>query len=444
MRVPANHPSWPPPAELVGRRAECRVLDQLADAVRGGASRALVVHGEPGIGKTALLEYLAGHSSGCQLARAAGVQTEMELAFAGLQQLCGPMLDQLPALSKPQADALRTTFGLHDGPPPDRFLIGLGVLNLLSETAQVQPLLCLVDDYQWLDYASAAILAFVTRRLGSESVGLVFATRSPSENLAGLPDLAVPGLRPMEARELLDSAVPGPLDSRIRDQIVAESRGNPLALLELPRGLTPTDLEVGFELPGAVPVSGSIEENFGRRINDLPESTRRLLLLASVEPTGDPILFWRAATRMGIDKVAAVPAVEVGLIDIDTRIRFRHPIVRSVAYQSASVAERQQAHAALAAVTDPEADAERRSWHRAQAALGPDETVATELDRSAERGESRVHRYRGDLPTAGCRLVRGPASEGDPGRAGSRGQGARRGLRRGRPASGHCRDRPAR
>ena len=273
---------------LTGRRRECDVLDRLIEAVRAGESRALVLRGEPGVGKTALLDYVAGHASGCRVVRAAGVQSEMELAFAGLHQLCAPMLDHLDRLPVPQRDALRTAFGLSAGPAPDRFLVGLAVLSLLSEVAEERPLVCLVDDEQWLDRASAQALAFVARRLAAESVGLVFAAREPGAELAGLPELAVEGLREDDARALLDSVLTGPLDARVRDRIVAETRGNPLALLELPRGLTPAELAGGFGLPGAVPLSGRIEESFRRRLDALPAETRRLLLLAAADPVGDP------------------------------------------------------------------------------------------------------------------------------------------------------------
>ena len=257
-------------AELTGRRGELGVLDRLIEAVRAGESRALVVRGEPGVGKTALLDHLVAHASGYRVARAAGVQSEMELAFAGLHQLCAPALDRLERLPAPQRDALRTAFGLSPGSAPDRFLVGLAVLNLLSDAAEEQPLICVVDDEQWLDRASAQVLAFVARRLEAESVGLVFAARVPSDELAGLPELVVEGLPEADARALLDSALAGPLDARVRDQIVAETRGNPLALLELPRGLTPAELAGGFGLPGAVPLSGRIEESFRRRLDALP------------------------------------------------------------------------------------------------------------------------------------------------------------------------------
>ena len=374
---------------LTGRRSESDVLDALVDAVRAGESRALVVRGEPGVGKSALLEYLAEHAPGCRVVRAAGVQSEMELAFAGLHQLLMPMLDHLERLPLPQGDALRTAFGISAGPTPDRFFIALAVLSLLSEVAEEQPLICLLDDEQWFDRASAHVLAFVARRLEAESVALVFAARVPSDDLAGLTELVVEGLGEEDARALLDSVLTGPLDERVRDQIVSETRGNPLALLELPRGATPAELAYGFGLLGAVPLSGRIEESFRRRLDALPAESRRLLQLAAADPVGDPVLVWRAAERLGIPADAATPAVEAGLVEVDIRVRFRHPLVRSAAYRSASAQERQDLHRALAEVTDPEVDPDRRAWHRAQAAPGPDEDVAEELERSAGRAQAR-------------------------------------------------------
>jgi AAA ATPase domain len=374
---------------LTGRRAECAVLRQLLAAVRAGESRALVVHGEPGVGKTALLEYLAGQALGCRVARAGGVQSEMELAFAVLHQLCAPMLDRLERLPAPQRDALRTAFGLSAGPAPDRFLIGLAALGLLSEMAGDRPLVCIVDDEQWLDSASAQVLAFVARRLGAESVGLVFGARVPTSDLAGLPELVIRGLREDDARALLSSALTGPLDARVRDQIIAEAHGNPLALLELPRGWTAAELAGGFGLPGTISRSGSIEESFRRRIDTLPSSARRLLQLAAAEPTGDPVLVWRAAGRLGVGAEAAGPAVETGLAQFGARGAVPSSPGASVAYRSAPAQERQLAHAALAEVTDPAIDPDRRAWHRAQAAPGPDEDVAGELERLAGRARAR-------------------------------------------------------
>jgi len=390
------------------------VLDRLVDAVRAGESRALVVAGEPGVGKTALLDYLAVNATGCRMVRATGVQSEMDLAFAGLQQLCAPMLDHLDGLPVPQRDALRTAFGIGTGPPPDRFLVGLAVLSLLSEVAGEQPLICLVDDQQWLDRASAQILAFVARRLAAEPVGLVFAARIPGGELAGLPDLVVEGLREDDARALLDSVLTGPLDARVRDRIVAEARGNPLAL-ELVRGVTPAELAGGFGLPGAAPIAGRVEEAFRRRVDALPDQTRRLLLVAAADPTGDPVLVWRAAGRLGIGAEAATPAAEAGLLEFGAWVRFRHPLVRSAAYRSASVQDKQNVHRALAEVTDPRADPDRRAWHHAQATPGPDEDVAGELERSAGRAQAR-----GGMAAAAAFLERAAMLTPDPGRRAQR------------------------
>jgi DNA-binding CsgD family transcriptional regulator len=374
---------------LRGRRSECDVLDRLVEAVRAGESRALVVRGEPGVGKTSLLEYVVDHAPGCLVASAAGVQSEMELAFAGVHQLCAPMLDHLDRLPAPQRDALRVALGVSHGAAPDRFLVALAVLSLLSDVAEQRPLICLIDDEQWLDCASAQVLTFVARRLQAESVGLVFAAREPSDELAGLPELVLEGLREDDARSLLDAVLTGPLDVRIRDRIVAETRGNPLALLELPRGLTPAELAGGFGLPGAAPLSGRIEQAFQRRLEALPADTRRLLLIAAAEPIGEPLLVWRAAERLGIRAEAATPAAQAGLLEFGTRVLFRHPLVRSAAYRSAPLQQRQDVHRALAEVTDPELDPDRRAWHQAQAAPGPDEDVAEELERSADRAQAR-------------------------------------------------------
>ena len=378
-----------PAGELRGRRRECEVLDRLIEAARAGESRVLVVHGEPGVGKTALLDYLVEHASGCRVARAAGVQSEMELAFAGLHQLCTPMLGRLQRLPAPQRAALRTAFGLGPGPAPDRFLVALAVLSLLAEVAEEHPLICLVDDEHWLDSASAQVLGVVARRLAAESVGLVFAARVPGDELAGLPELAVQGLEEADARALLDAVLTGPLDARVRDQVVAEAHGNPLALVELPWGLPPAELAGGFALPGTMPLAGRIEERFRRRLDALPADTRWLLQLAAAEPVGDPVRVWRAAERLGIATEAATPAAEAGLLEFGARVRFRHPLARSAAYRSASLQERQDIHRALAQVTDPKIDPDRRAWHRAQATPGPDEDVAAELERSAGRAQAR-------------------------------------------------------
>ena len=374
-----------------------------------------MVRGEPGVGKTVLLDYLAGRASGCLVARAAGVQSEMELAFAGLHQLCAPMLEHAASLPVPQREALRTAFGLSAGSVPDRFLVGLAVLGLLSETAGQRPLVCVVDDMQWLDYASAQALGFAARRLAADPVGLVFAARVPGKDVAGLPELVVAGLAEGDARELLESVLTGPLDPRVRDRIIADTHGNPLALLELTTGLPPAQRTGGFGLPGAVPLDGRIEESFGRQLEALPAQTRRLLQLAAADPSGDPVLMWRAAGRLAIGAGAARPAEEAGLGQFGARVRFRHPLVRSAAYRSASVQTRQELHGALAEVTDPAVDPDRRAWHRAQAAPGPDEEVATELEQCAGRAQRR-----GGLAAAAAFLERSAGLTLDPARRAQR------------------------
>ena len=374
-----------------------------------------MVRGEPGVGKTVLLDYLAGRASGCLVARAAGVQSEMELAFAGLHQLCAPMLEHAASLPVPQREALRTAIGLSAGSVPDRFLVGLAVLGLLSETAGQRPLVCVVDDMQWLDYASAQALGFAARRLAADPVGLVFAARVPGKDVAGLPELVVAGLAEGDARELLESVLTGPLDPRVRDRIIADTHGNPLALLELTTGLPPAQRTGGFGLPGAVPLDGRIEESFGRQLEALPAQTRRLLQLAAADPSGDPVLMWRAAGRLAIGAGAARPAEEAGLGEFGARVRFRHPLVRSAAYRSASVQTRQELHGALAEVTDPAVDPDRRAWHRAQAAPGPDEEVATELEQCAGRAQRR-----GGLAAAAAFLERSAGLTLDPARRAQR------------------------
>ncbi len=396
------------PAEVLhGRRKEREVLDRLLAAVRGGQSGVLVVCGEAGVGKTALLESAIRSASGFRVFRAVGVESEMELAFAALQQLCAPMIDRLDRLPGPQQDALGVAFGLRSGDAPDRFLVGLAVLSLLAEVAEEQPLLCVVDDAQWLDRSSVQALVFVARRLLAESVALMLVTREPSEELDGLPRLVVEGLRDGDARALLGSAVRVPLDEQVRERLVAETRGNPLALLELPRGLALGELAGGFGLPDAPGLSGRIEGSFRRRFDRLPAETQRLLLAAAAEPVGDPLLVWRAADRLGIGVQAA--ADTDGLLTIGARVTFRHPLVRSAVYRAAPLKDRQAVHRALADATDPEVDPDRRAWHLAQATSGFDKDVASELERSAGRAQAR-----GGLAAAGAFLERATALTPEP------------------------------
>ena len=367
------------------------MLDRLVQGARSGRSGVLVLRGEAGIGKTALLDYLCGRALGCCVARAAGVESEMELAFAGLHQLCAPFLDRLPRLPGPQADALRSAFGLRSGDAPDRFLVGLAVLTLLSEVAEEQPLICVVDDVQWLDRASEQALAFAARRLAAESVAMVFAVRGPSDDkeLASLPELTVRGLGPDDSRALLKWAQPGPIDERVRDRLIAETRGNPLALLELPRGLRVEEFAGGFGLSRWPGVSASIEQSFCRQLAALPRETRVVLLVAAAEPLGDPLVLWGAARLLGIGPDAADAAEAEGLLTIRERVIFRHPLVRSVVYGSAAEPDRRAAHLALAEVTGSGADPARRAWHLAAAAAGPDEDVAAELERCAGLAQLR-------------------------------------------------------
>jgi AAA ATPase-like protein len=395
---------------LRGRRSECETLDHLLESVRARQSGALVVRGKPGIGKTALLEYAIDSASDLSVVRAAAVESEIELPFAGLHQLCVPLLDRLACLPAPQRDALETVFRLSMGSAPDRFLVGLAVLSLVSEAAEAGPLLCVVDDAQWLDRESAQALVFVARRLSAEPVAILVASREPDDDFGGLPELVVEGLQDGDAGDLLSSAVGGPMDVDVRDQIVAETRGNPLALLELPRGLSPEQLAGGLGLPNAVPLSSRIEESFLRRLEDLADETRLLLLVAAAEPIGDPALLWRAAGRLAITAEAVEPAARAGLLELAPRVRFRHPLVRSAVYRAASSGARQKVHRALAEVTDPELDPDRRAWHRAQAALGPDEEVAAELECSAGRAQ-----LRGGLAAAAAFLERAVALTLDPG-----------------------------
>ncbi len=398
-----------PQRALRGRRSECEVLGGLVDEVRGGHGAVVIVRGEAGVGKTALLDYGAESAADLTVVRAVGVESEMELVFAGLHQLCAPMLDRLDRLPDPQRKALATAFGLTAGPAPDKFLVGLAVLSLMSEGAEERPLVCLVDDVQWLDQASAQALAFAARRLLAEPVLMVFAAREPGADFAGLPELVVEGLQDADARELLASVVPWPLDEQVRERILAETRGNPLALLELPRGRTPAELAGGFALADVLPLSGRIEERFGRQLAGLPAQTRRLLQLAAADPVGDAALVWRAAERLGIPAQTATPAVEAGLVEFTTRVRFRHPLVRAAAYRSASIHDRRDMHRALAEVTDAQIDPDRRAWHRACAVAGPDEDVAADLQLSAGRA-----RARGGLAAAAAFLERATTLTSNP------------------------------
>jgi DNA-binding CsgD family transcriptional regulator len=383
----------------------------------------LVLRGEAGVGKTALLDYVLERASGCRIARAAGVESEMELPFAGLHQLCAPMLGRLELLPAPQRDALQVAFGLSEGGAPDRFLVALAVLNLLSQVAEERPLICLVDDAQWLDRASAQALAFAARRLLAEPLGLLLAVREPSDDaeLRGLPELVVEGIADDDARRLLRSAIRGRLDDQVVERIVAETRGNPLALLELPRGMAPAKLAGGFGLLDRDALTNRIEESFLRQFESLTPETRRLVLTAAAEPLGDLTLLWHAAERLGVGVESAAAAEAAGLIELGARVRFRHPLVRSAVYQAAAPAERREVHRALAEATDRDADPDRRAWHLAHAASGPDEAVAAELEQGADRAQSR-----GGVAAAAAFLQRATELTPDPARRGARALAAAR------------------
>jgi DNA-binding CsgD family transcriptional regulator len=396
---------------LRGRTHECAALDRLLDPLRGGQSGVLVLRGEAGVGKSALLDYVSTRAAGVRVARASGVESEMEFAFAGLHQLCAPFLDRLDLLPPPQRDAVEAAFGMSSGTPPDRLFLGLAVLGLFSQIGAEQPLLCVVDDSQWLDQSSVEVLAFVARRLRADPVALLFATRpsTAADVLAGLPELRLEGLRGPEARELLREVVRGPLDKRVADRIVVETDGNPLALLELPHGLASEELAAGFGSAGALPVSDLVQTSFLQRVRALPAETQTLLVIAAAEPTGDPATLWRAGQRLGIRPDASAAAKADGLLSIGTHVRFRHPLLRSAVYGNAPEELRRAAHGALGAVTDPDVDPDRRVWHRAHAAVGADETVARELEQSAERAKAR-----GGLAATAAFLERAATLTADP------------------------------
>ncbi|TNC52297.1 hypothetical protein FHE65_00580 [Mumia zhuanghuii] len=406
-----------PRIRLRGREHECAALYAYVEAARSGDSQAVVLRGEAGIGKTALLDYLAAHSTGCRVIRAVGIESEMELPFAAVHQLSQPLLDGLGQLPLPQREALETAFGLSSGQPPDRFFVGLALLSQLSGHAEARPVVCLVDDAQWLDRSSAQVLSFIARRLHAESVVIVLAERdgdAPSE-FEGLPELRLHGLSNDDAGELVTSATLGPLDTLVRGRIIAEARGNPLALLELPRGRSSAALAGGFSVPDRLPLPSRIEASYRRRLELLPSATQQLLLVAAADPVGDPHLLWRAASELGIPVEAAAPAEADDLLEIAARVGFRHPLLRSAIYRAASPTERRSAHRALGAATDPEIDPDRHAWHRAQASLGPDDDVAAELERSAGRAQAR-----GGLAAAAAFLQRSVALTQEPTRRADR------------------------
>ena len=400
-----------------GRAREREALDGLLGRVRGGESAVLVIRGEAGIGKTALMRYCARQASGCRLVQVDGAEFEMELPLAALHQLCGPLLSGLAALPEPQQRALRVAFGLASEPAADRFVLGLAVLSLLAENAAARPLVCLVDDAQWLDDASSQVLGFVGRRLLAESVLLLFAVREAADEgmFPGLPALTLDGLTDEDARALLTAAVPGQLDERVCDRIVAETRGNPLGLLELARGLSDAELAGGFAGPPAASLPGRLQDHYLQRVRALPEPTQRLMLLAAADPTGDATLLWRAAPTLGLGRDAAAAADADQLLQIGSQVRFRHPLVREAAYTAGSPEDRRAAHLTLAAATDGQADPERRVWHLAAASIGPDEEVAAALEQAAVKTQARA-----GLAAAAAFLQRSVALTAEPARRADR------------------------
>jgi len=419
----AGAPQPSRPSGFFSRAAELAAVEQRMRAAAAGRGGTLVICGEAGIGKTELLERVLERADGLRLVRAVGREFESELAYTGLHELCRPLLTRLKTLPAPQRTAVEVAFALRDGATPDHFRLGLAVLGLLSAAAREQPIVCAVDDAQWLDHASAQVLAFVARRVEHDPVMFLFAVRETAEPalLDGLPTLTLTGLGNEDSLALLASQLHAPLDERIRDQIVAEARGNPLALLELPRRVRSAELAGGFGLPKALPVPVRIEAGYRERLTVLPEDTQRLLLLAAGEPLGDPVLLWRAAEGLGIGAGAAAPAEAAQLLDIGVRVRFRHPLVRSAVYDAATPDDRRGVHRALAEATDPRTDPDRRAWHRAQSVLGPDEDIAAELESAAVRASTR-----GGMAAAAGFLERATALTPDPARRAERALNAAR------------------
>ncbi|WP_228430789.1 AAA family ATPase [Baekduia soli] len=375
---------------LLGRSRELRELDALIGRARTRRSGALVVSGEAGVGKTAVLDDASGRAaSHVRVERMVASESEMGLPYAGLHQLCAHVMGAAERLPAPQREALEAAFGLRHLPAASPFLVGLAVLGLLTEAAGERALLCIVDDAQWLDDVSARAVAFVAPRLDSEGIAIVLAMRTVDEAFADLPQLVVGGLGDHDAHELLRLALPGAIDRRVRDQLIAEARGNPLALRELPRALGPAEHAGGFAVAGSVPLESRIERSLIAQLEPLPAATRMLLLLAAADPTGDPGLLWRAGAVLGLGPQDLGAAQRADALAVGTRVRFRHPLVRSAVYRAASPEDRRAAHAALAEATSVDRDPDRRAWHRASATPGPDEEVAADLERSAQRARTR-------------------------------------------------------
>ena len=373
---------------LLGRDREGRTLERLLDTARAGRGGALVVLGVSGVGKTALLHHLRERASGCRVVTASAVESETQLPFAALHQLCLPLRGGLERLPGPQRTALAVAFGLTEGPPADPFLLGLAVRSLLSTAAEERPLLCLIDDVQWSDPESSQVLGFVARR-PPESVALVVAARDRHSEFACVPELHVRGLSDGDARALLTSSLRTPLDEQVRERILAEADGNALAILEVSRRVTPQQLAGGFGKADAGAGAGWADAGLAQELASMPDASRQLLVVAAADPTGEPLLLWQASERLGIPAGAAASAEAAGVLQIATRVRFRHPLMRAAMYRLASPAERCEAHGALADSTGARSDPERRAWHRAHASSAPDERVAAELQRLSRGAAAR-------------------------------------------------------
>ncbi|HME63377.1 MAG TPA: ATP-binding protein, partial [Streptosporangiaceae bacterium] len=376
---------------LIGRGGECGRLDQILDGARRGRSGVLVLWGEPGVGKTALLDYAQAAAADLQVIRIDGVETEMELSFAALHQFLRPCLGRLDVLPSPQRAALRLAFGMQEGQTPDRFLVSLATLGLLADHASRKPLLCLVDDAHCLDRESADALAFAARRLHADPIAIIFAAREPAPHsgvLDGLPELPLAGLAQADAYELLAATAGSRPNRLVAEQIAAGTGGNPLALIEIGRELAAGQLADDSPLPEPVPLGRQLEQRYLREVQGLPAATQALLLAAAADPTGDPRLLLQAGQELGFTIEAAAAAEARRLITIRDIVRFRHPLIRSAVYYGASFAQRQRVHAALAEATSP-AEPEHRARHQAQAATGPDEAVAGDLERAGDRARRR-------------------------------------------------------
>jgi DNA-binding CsgD family transcriptional regulator len=403
---------------LVDRARERAALDNLLDAVRRGLSATLVLRGEAGIGKTALLESAINSANDFRVVRALGIESEMELGFAGLHQLVVPFLSALERLPAAQHHALASAFGLVAGGPPDRFQVGLATLTLLADAAAEVPLLCVVDDTQWLDLESADVLCFVARRLYADRIAFLFAVREPVErrvSLAGLPEMHIGGLTGNDAHTLVASVATGPVDSQVSQRIIAETQGNPLAILELTAELTPRQLSSTLLLPNPLPIGNRLQQRFIRQMKGVPATTQTLLLLAAAEPSGDAVVLWRAARALKLDRRAVAPAEANRLLVVGPHVAFRHPLIRSAIYYGAPAAERRRIHEVLAAATDPTIDPDRHAWHRAAAAVEPDEDVAAELAQCGQRAQRR-----GSYSSAASFLSRAAELTPDPGRRAQR------------------------